>query len=97
MSASPWGGLDQSMRRETPLDTPTCQDASAGSRSLAGLTIVQHPGTEPVIIFASSTFPLDMNLESHNFSGSHRSLCLRGDRCFEWMISSSDLQMEKLA
>lgn len=22
---------------------------------------------------------------------------LRGDRCFEWMISSSDLQMEKLA
>ena len=44
--------------RETHLmDTPTCRDASAGSGSLTGLTIVHHhAGTEPVIILASSAF-----------------------------------------
>lgn len=61
MSVGTWGGLDQSLLGETPLDTPTCQDASAGSGSLARFTIVCHPWTEPVIIFASSIFPLDMN------------------------------------
>lgn len=97
MGGGEGGRRVQSMLRETLLDTATCQEASAGSGRLAGLTIVHHPGTEPVISFASSTFPLD-TAYSYIFSDNHRSLwCVWCDRCFEGVISSSGLQTEKLA